>query len=235
MPAGVPVRPRWGGGDVVKSAGAIRHKLKQVRYRHLKRRLDSRLKLDPVNCAHNVQVALPDGADVYVCQLKVAEGSLMAVCDDRTELSIHHGCTVFDPIESKEDIKAEYRDFLATASLAEIAAECPDMAALLWVLEDEAPNRDVEIDSDEDWSDEDTEEETPQETGEGPAEAWQAELDRLREENERLQGDIEAKNRDHAHVGEQLREAQSELAKWKNPPENPTLLQRFLLWALGMR
>lgn len=40
------------------------------------------------------------------------------------------------PREEVEKTKAEYREFFATRAIHEIAREFPDVAALLWVLED---------------------------------------------------------------------------------------------------
>jgi hypothetical protein len=60
-------------------------------------------------------------------------------------------CPLFELRLTKEEIKADFKDFLSTAKLHEIAAEYPDMAALLWVLQEEAPGREVEIPDNEDW------------------------------------------------------------------------------------
>ena len=48
-------------------------------------------------------------------------------------------CTLFEPNKDKEELKAEFKEFLATGSLGQIAKKHPDLAALLWVLDDEAP------------------------------------------------------------------------------------------------
>jgi hypothetical protein len=85
----------------MKSDGAIRHKARQVAYRHLKRRLQE-------------------------------------------QLDSH------DPSLTKETIKEEFRQFLATAPLHEIASEFPDLAALLWVLDGEGAGREIEVEE-ENW------------------------------------------------------------------------------------
>jgi len=85
----------------MKSDGAIRHKAQQVAYRHLKKRLESRL-------------------------------------------------TSHESSQTKDAIKEEFRQFLASAPLHEIASEFPDLAALLWVLDGEAAGRDITVEE-ENW------------------------------------------------------------------------------------
>jgi hypothetical protein len=49
-------------------------------------------------------------------------------------------------VRDKETIKADFEDFISNASRAEIAYRYPDMAALLWVLEDgDAEPESVEV------------------------------------------------------------------------------------------
>jgi hypothetical protein len=74
----------------MRDMGAIRQKLKQAQYRHLKRVLCERF---------------PSNEEW--------------------------------PREEVEKIKSEHRTFFATASLAAIARDFPDVAALMWVLEDQ--------------------------------------------------------------------------------------------------
>jgi len=219
----------------MKSSGAIRQQLKQVSFRHLKKLLKTRLRKDPVNCQFNVQIALPNGDDVFVCAQKIADGEFLSVCDDRMPPSPAPGCEIFKALGEKATIKAEFKEFLGTASLAEIAAEYPDMAALMWALEDEAPNREVEIGSDEDWAeDEDTEETEAPETGEEPTEAWDAERDRLQEENQNLQQDLAAKTEDY----DELKRVTDPIASvpTATDPSPPTYSwwQRWLLRLAGV-
>ena len=81
----------------MKDEGAIRQKLKQVKYRHLQKLLKASFKESQVTC--------PD-------------------CDH----SFH--------LKEKDAIKCEFHEFIETASRAEIAYRYPDMAALMWVLDD---------------------------------------------------------------------------------------------------
>lgn len=141
----------------MKTAGAIRHQLKQIRFRHLKKLIEEGLATDSANCIHHRTVHPPlHHEPIGICFLPEPISEDL-VCGPLRA----HSCPYFDTQTTKEEIKADFKDFLATATLAQIAAEYPDMAALLWVLQDEAPNRDVEIDATEDWDVEDTEEKEP--------------------------------------------------------------------------
>ena len=74
----------------MRSEGAIRQKLKQAQYRHVKKALVD---------------SFPSGEDW--------------------------------PKNEVESIKAEYRDFFASSPIHIIAKDFPDVAALMWVLEDQ--------------------------------------------------------------------------------------------------
>lgn len=148
----------------MKNSGAIRHKLKQVAFRHLKRRLETELRPHPDNCTFNHEVRHPKviaegGPPLGVC-LCQAMTSADRVCDvawggvERAQK-----CRFFKSAATKDFIKENFREFLSTAQLHEIAAEYPDLAALMWVLEDDAPNREVEIVEEDDFQEVETDEE----------------------------------------------------------------------------
>lgn len=124
----------------MKTAGAVKHKLKQVQYRHRAKAIERALARKPCNCVFNGQVPLPDGTEVSVCLFGAANptewsGSL---CDEEHGgLDRARGCEFFIPRKSREEIKREFDDFVRTENRAEIALHWPDMAALLWVLEGE--------------------------------------------------------------------------------------------------
>jgi Tfp pilus assembly protein FimV len=215
----------------VKSAGAVRHQLKQVRYRHLKKRLENELRRFPHNCAHNRNFNHPkviaDGGDPCgVCTHANQEGSIL--CDlawggyQRAK-----DCPLFEHRMTKDEVKDGFKEWLSTAKLHEIASEYPDMAALMWVLQEEAPDREVEIEDGEDWEpDADTDEEPPppapavnvrdqvvRVASDEDAEALGAVMAVLDEEVTKLRSDLEAKGRDHEHVAAQLQALRDEQAK----------------------
>ena len=64
----------------------------------------------------------------------------LRVCDDRCGGDlVARDCSYFEATKSKDDIKVAFKDFVENATLGSIAAEYPDMAALMWVLTSNAP------------------------------------------------------------------------------------------------
>lgn len=125
----------------MRSEGQIRHQLGQVRFRHLKRELRTGLSRKPENCAHNVSVE--DTVRVRLCVLP-EPGYEYTVCDP------NHGgvdrcsrCPHFELTNDKESVKDGFNEFLDTATRAEVAERYPDVAALLWVLDDPSPTYSV--------------------------------------------------------------------------------------------
>lgn len=125
----------------MKPEGQVRHKLVQVRFRHLKREIRGGLSRRPQNCANNGTVNTPSGP-LGVCLLGAGspaswEGS---PCDER-----HGGdsraakCPFFAPARTKDSLREGFDGFLEGASLPEIAERYPDMAALMWVLDEDTP------------------------------------------------------------------------------------------------
>lgn len=148
----------------MRTAGSIRHQLKQVSYRHLKKRLERGLRPRPENCQFNRTMRHPklSAAGEPPCGVCIhADQQGEVLCDSAWGgIEKAKNCPLFVNKVSKDSIKEGFRGWLATATLAEVASEYPDMAALLWVLQEEAPNREVEIEDGEDWEEpEDTEEE----------------------------------------------------------------------------
>lgn len=133
----------------MREFGAVKHKLKQVRFRHLKRLIEDGLSLTPKNCAHNRMFHHPNvtahgGPPVGICVCPAQEGDVL--CDvawggeERARM-----CPLFESAGNKDSIKQEFNEFLATADLAVIAKEYPDLAALMWVLQEEIPNREIDL------------------------------------------------------------------------------------------
>lgn len=110
----------------IKADGEVRQKLKQVRFRHLKREIESRLRVTAKNCIHNVPLEVRK-AEVGFCALK------HVVCDLSEGKDHAPTCPNFGLRSSKEEIKAEFQA-LMDAPIHEIAAKYPDLAALTWVV-----------------------------------------------------------------------------------------------------
>lgn len=117
----------------------ILKKLRQVRFRHLKKLTRTGMSRRPCNCVYNVTLgdgSKPKEPAVGVCTFKVLEGrSPDGVCDEKFGGNARaSSCPVFEANRTAEDIREEFDAFLAEASFGEIAYHFPDMAALLWVL-----------------------------------------------------------------------------------------------------
>lgn len=130
----------------MKSEGAIRQKVKQVVFRHLKSEVESSQSRRPSNCKHNFEEPV-HGSVLRLCSLKESE---FVVCDEsRLGLSVASKCSHFCPRKTPEDVKSEFKTFLRDSSLAEKARRFPDIVALSWVLgiESEDTVKMIEIES----------------------------------------------------------------------------------------
>lgn len=121
----------------MKSEGAIRHKINQVRFRHLKRTLSAGLNQTYSNCKHNAEVEYPATIG-HVCmhsEHRDPEGKVLicAAINDRAA----KGCPLFELKRSKEEIKRDFYNDLSAMTLPQIALNYPDLAPLLWVVDEE--------------------------------------------------------------------------------------------------
>lgn len=115
----------------MKSEGAIRQKLKQARFRHLKKILQADLSTLPINCEHNRILDLPD-IEVSICSLYAT------VCDEQYGgREIARECPKYQGRYEKEKLKEDFLLLMTESSIGTIAVEYPDIAALMWVLEDD--------------------------------------------------------------------------------------------------
>lgn len=125
----------------MKTEGQVRHKLQQVTYRHLQRAIRTKLSRRPENCSHNRRVKLPIvGDEIRFCAVREDSDGDPVVCDgchDGVEQASR--CLEFLCTNTKEGVKAEFTEFLNTSDVATIAAEYPDVAALLWSLDNSDP------------------------------------------------------------------------------------------------
>lgn len=117
----------------MKTEAEVRHKLAQVRFRHLKRELRTHLSRKPSNCKHNGRVFLPVLGNVGICLAKTAT-SERQICDSGLDNQAPD-CSLFECGRTKEELRTEFDDFLANSDRAHIAERFPDLVALLWVLD----------------------------------------------------------------------------------------------------
>lgn len=108
----------------MKTTAEVQHKLQQVRYRHLKKELEGLLDQNPGNCKHL--------SNLSMCRL------LNEPCHKAPNKALR--CGVFECLQDKDLLKQEMKDYFQTRPAAEIAARFPDVAALMWVLEESTPD-----------------------------------------------------------------------------------------------
>ena len=125
----------------MKSEGQVRHKLQQVTYRHLQRAIRTKLSRRPENCTHNRRVKLPVIEDeIRYCHVRKDTDGDALVCDECYDgLDRAAQCPAFECAHTKDGVKADFTDFLRGSDVATIAAQYPDLAALLWTLDDADP------------------------------------------------------------------------------------------------
>jgi len=129
----------------MKPEGQVKHKLAQVRFRHLKREIRNGLSRRSLNCVHNGAVEMPGVGEVGVC-LKGAESGNWngGVCDESVSDRAAQ-CPLFERCRSRNQIEDDFNAFLGSAERALIAERYPDMAALLWVLDLDRPEEIVDL------------------------------------------------------------------------------------------
>lgn len=129
----------------MKKAGEVGQKLKQVKFRHIKRELEKLLETKAVNCRFNYflkpgtvnqnKLISLLGGGVHICKCPDLESR---ICDSRLEdVDGAASCPYFSLRHDKEKIKDSLKEFFKERSTAEISIRFPDVASLLWVLEDD--------------------------------------------------------------------------------------------------
>ena len=135
----------------MKSEGKIRHKLKQVRFRLIKKELRKATSKKPCNCVHSGVVRGHASEPLFhVCLMdssKPEEWDGM-ICDN----SVPNTCPFFKPKATKESVTEQVNEILDSDDMGKIATHYPDVAALLWVLagvEEESEENDDNSPSDD--------------------------------------------------------------------------------------
>lgn len=123
----------------MKTKGEILQKLKQVRYRHLKKGIRKSLSRQPHNCTFNRKIdsilghrvcSHPTLLDAFL------SGSDLPYCDSAHGNDMSKTCEYFCPLKEKSSVKKEIQDILNSQEMGEIALHYPDVAALIWVLDE---------------------------------------------------------------------------------------------------
>lgn len=127
----------------MRKEGVVAHQLKQVLYRHLQRLLKENFKKVPVNCLFNGEI---DPRAPRMCMYKVNTPDWNScVCDSSFGGDVQaRSCPFWAPKRSSEELKKEFKEFVATATRSEIASLFPDAAALMWVLDQDGSELDLE-------------------------------------------------------------------------------------------
>lgn len=114
----------------------IRHKFKQVCFRHLKKLLRANFRKKPHTCKFNRMVAVGGNPSNQVGVCYHAEGSDRTICDSRVNGSDEHAaeCLRWAARMEKAHIKSEFYK-LIQSDRGIVASEYPDIAALLWVMD----------------------------------------------------------------------------------------------------
>jgi hypothetical protein len=124
----------------MKTEGQVRQKFKQVCYRHRKKLLEKSLSRVPDNCAHNRQLDVGGTRPVGFCSLLIEDpGEWQGlVCDVHRDPELAKTCPKFRPPIETDDIKAAFKALVEDPERGLLALKYPDIAALLWVLDDVA-------------------------------------------------------------------------------------------------
>lgn len=118
----------------MRSEGQIRHQLRQVTFRHLQKRLRENFRQRPDNCTFNMGY-MTNGKIHGVCGFQEDGEPRMVPCDSRFPgcADMARKCPLWQPLRTKEDIKQEFL-LLLQGDRGLLAAQYPDIAALMWVL-----------------------------------------------------------------------------------------------------
>lgn len=122
----------------MKREGKVEEKLRDLRYEHLKSKMEENLTPVPENCKHNYQYTAEDddGEEVTVGLCMLGSDNPQEwpgnVCDAPQTAE---KCPFFEPKKSEEELKEEFRDEIDRG-------EYPDLTALQWVLDRELTEMD---------------------------------------------------------------------------------------------
>jgi len=129
----------------MKTDGEIKQRLKQIRFRTIKKEIENLLKRTASNCRFNYLLK-PQGQDttqlcdmleggVYICKCPDYNTH---ICDTRfSQEDPAVKCPYFDTRHNKDLIKQSLSGFFDNAPVEEILVRFPQIATLLWVLQED--------------------------------------------------------------------------------------------------
>ena len=125
----------------MRNENQIQRQLNLVIRRHLQKMTRTNAKVVPDRCIHNKRVLLQP-YPIGFCAYLVDGKPRWIPCDLRVEGGADQvrDCAWWTPLKTEEQIREEFQQLLASKDRGRIAAEFPDVAALMWVLDDPAPN-----------------------------------------------------------------------------------------------
>jgi len=135
----------------MKTEGKVRHQLSQVIFRYRKKAMVEGLAPLPHNCVHNRRLGI-FGKTLGACgYMEGTPEANRAICDTNVCPDQARTCPYFRTIHTPEALKESFQQhfgaLLAQAQLGHLgylAHHYPDVAALLWVLEEDPQQTTVE-------------------------------------------------------------------------------------------
>jgi hypothetical protein len=123
----------------VKTEGQVRQQFKQVAFRHRKKLVRRAISRLPSNCRHNRELDIGGVPPVGFCSLLIEDADTFqgVLCDGRHDPELVKTCPSFKPGATAEEIKEGFRSLVENPERGVLALEYPDLAALLWVLDDD--------------------------------------------------------------------------------------------------
>lgn len=118
----------------MKTQSEIKQKLKQVQFRHAKKEIEQLLAIEPVNCAYNRKLELSGFGQIGFCASETCPRKGKS-CDTRLG-DLATSCGHYAPLLDADAARTRAKHFFASAHPGEIARMYPDVAALLWTLDD---------------------------------------------------------------------------------------------------
>ena len=129
----------------MKTRGQLIQKIKQVRFRYMKKFIDKCMSKASQNCVYNRQSSLTvdSVSSVCICGFNMENRDWVAdPCDKRLNPDKATNCDQFLLLNNKDELKEEFNTSIDALPLPAIASKFPDLAALLWVLSDDVEDGD---------------------------------------------------------------------------------------------
>lgn len=118
----------------MRTEGQTRQQLKQVLFRHLQRELRQNFRRVPEACQYNKHRYVGGEQALGVCCLDPKQ---LLICDPKLGGdAVAQNCLKWQALRTKEQIKSEFRSLVSSGDRGRIATRYPDVAAMLWVLDD---------------------------------------------------------------------------------------------------